>query len=129
MSQLVISGAMLQCSFGVAPSSLMLPPANRVNAVKMPAATIMDTIPTVNIMPFAMCSSIANPQVASATSAALGVLTPMPCMPIITAPWAPGSPTVMIGKKPALNNVSKCMCTWAGVISVTMPGQFTVNVP
>jgi hypothetical protein len=129
MSQLVIQGSQLQCSFGVAPGSLMVLPISRVNAVKMPAATIMDIIPMTNILPFGLCSSIANPQVASATSAALGVLTPMPCMPIIIAPWAPGSPTVMIGKKPALNNVSKCMCTWAGVISVTMPGQFTVNVP
>jgi hypothetical protein len=41
----------------------------------------------------------------------------------------PGSPTVLIDSLPALNNSSKCMCAWAGVISVTAPGQFTVLIP
>jgi hypothetical protein len=129
MGQLVVNGAQMQCSFGVAPSALIVMPANLVNASKAPAATIMDNIPMSNIMPFGMCSSVANPQVAAATSAAAGVLTPQPCIPVIPAPWAPGSPTVLIGKKPALNNSSKCMCTWAGMISIVTPGQFTVNVP
>jgi hypothetical protein len=41
----------------------------------------------------------------------------------------PGSPTVMLGTAPALNNSSKCMCNWGGVISILVPGQFTVMVP
>lgn len=122
----VCMGAMMQCSFGIAPSSLMVLPKNRVLAGGPPAANIMDNIPFVNILPFGMCSSIANPTVASATSAALGVLTPMPCVPVIPAPWAPGNPTVLIANMPALNNSSKCMCTWAGVISIVNPGQTTV---
>lgn len=129
MGQLVIAGAQLQCSFGVAPSAMMVTPENRVNATNKPAATIMDNIPMKNIMPFGMCSSLANPQVAAATTAASGVLTPQPCIPVTSAPWVPGSATVMIGNKPALNNSSKCMCNWAGVVSIVMAGQFTVNVP
>lgn len=129
MAQQVANGAMLQCSFGAAPSSLVVIPSPMVNADKMAAATIMDNIPMTNIMPFGMCNSIANPQVAAATSAALGVLTPQPCIPATTAPWVPGCATVMIGKKPALNNTSKCMCNWAGVISITNPGTSTVNIP
>ena len=35
----------------------------------------------------------------------------------------------VINNFPALNNSSKCMCTWAGVISIIMPGQFTVMIP
>jgi len=128
MSQLMVLGASLICTFGVAPSFLTIIPKG-INAANMPAATIMDNIPMANIMPFGMCTTPSNPQVAAATTAALGVLTPQPCMPVIPAPWMPGSPTVMIGKKPALNNTSKCMCTWGGVISATTPGQFTVNVP
>ncbi|NEZ55300.1 DUF4280 domain-containing protein, partial [Adonisia turfae] len=93
------------------------------------AATIMDYAPIVNIPPFGMCTSLANPTVASATAAALGVLTPMPCLPVIPAPWVPGSPTVNINNFPALNNSSKCMCTWGGVITIMNPGQFTVQVP
>ncbi len=129
MGQLIVNGTQLQCTFGAAPSAMVVTPENRVNASKQPAATIMDNIPMKNITPFAMCMSPTNPQVAAATAAAGGVLTPQPCIPVTTAPWIPGSPTVMIGKKPALNNASQCLCTWAGVISVVAPGQFTVNVP
>jgi Domain of unknown function (DUF4280) len=83
----------------------------------------------VNIMPFGMCTSVANPEVAAATAAALGVLTPMPCIPATVAPWAPGAPTVAYGKMPALDNTSKCMCMWAGVISITFPGQVQTSIP
>jgi Domain of unknown function (DUF4280) len=127
MPQLVTSGAMMMCTFGVAPGPLNVLPANRTLA-GAPAANIMDNKPMVNIPPFGMCTSIANPSVASATAAALGVLTPMPCIPVTAAPWAPGSPTVMIGKMPALNSTCKCMCSWGGVISITSPGQVKTNV-
>ena len=129
MGQEVCNGAMLQCSFGVAPSTMVVTPENMALAGGQPAATIMDNVPMKNIMPFGMCNSPSNPQVAAATAAALGVLTPMPCVPVTSAPWAPGSPTVMIGNKPALNNNSKLMCNWGGVIQVTQSGQFTVAVP
>lgn len=49
-----------------------------------------------------LCQSLANPTVATATAAALGVLTPMPCMPVIPTPWLPGSSTVLIHNFPAL---------------------------
>lgn len=129
MGQLVCMGASLQCSFGNAPSSLTVTPENMVNATSKPAATIMDNVPMKNILPFGMCTSLANPQVAAATTAALGVLTPQPCIPATSAPWAPGSPTVMIRNKPALNNNCKLMCNWAGVISINFAGQATINVP
>ena len=107
----------------------MVLPTNAVLTSNMPAATIMDNKPMVNILPFGMCQSLANPTVAAATSAALGVLTPMPCVPATAAPWAPGSPTVLIKNIPALNESSKLMCNWAGVISVTNPGQTTEQIP
>lgn len=129
MGMCVCNGAMLQCSFGAAPSTMMVLPTNKVLTSNQPAANIMDNKPMTNIMPFGMCSSLANPQVAAATAAALGVLTPQPCIPNTVAPWAPGAPTVLIGNMPALNNSSKLMCMWAGVIQVTNPGQFTVQVP
>ncbi len=129
MGQLVVTGAPLQCTFGVAPAVLNVLPMSRVTAVGPPAATIMDNKPMVNIAPFGMCTSMSNPQVAAATAAAMGVLTPMPCLPATTAPWMPGSPKVLIGGQPALNNSSKCLCMWGGQISIVMPGQFTVQVP
>jgi len=128
MGQQVTTGAMMTCSFGMAPSALNVLPLNRVLA-GTPAANIMDNKPMVNIPPFGMCMSIANPMVAAATAAAMGVLTPMPCIPMTMAPWVPGSPTVLIGNMPALNNTSKCMCNWGGVIQITFPGQVTTMVP
>lgn len=124
----VCGGAMCACSFGMAPSALMVTPENKTMTT-MPIATIMDNVPMKNILPFGMCSSMANPTVASATAAAMGVLTPMPCIPVTTAPWAPGSPTVLIANKPALNQSSKLMCTWGGVIQITNPGTMTIQVP
>jgi hypothetical protein len=129
MGTQVCMGAMLQCSFGVAPSSLVVLPASAVLVGGPPAATIMDNAPIVNIPPFGMCQSMANPTVASATAAALGVLTPMPCVPATTAPWVVGAPTVLIGNKPALNDSSKLICMWGGVIQITSPGQVTTQVP
>lgn len=129
MGNQVCMGAMCQCSFGMAPSSLVVTLENKVLTSNMPAATIMDNVPMKNIMPFGMCSSMANPAVSAATAAALGVLTPMPCVPVIAAPWAPGSPTVLIANKPALNNSSKLMCSWGGVISINNPGQMKHQIP
>jgi hypothetical protein len=128
VGQLVVNGALMQCTFGMAPSALIVLPANRVMA-GTPAANIMDNKPMVNIPTFGMCQSLANPTVASATAAALGVLTPMPCIPMTSAPWAPGCPTVMIANMPALNNSSKCLCNWGGVISINMAGQFQTSIP
>lgn len=128
MGMQVATGAMLQCSFGVAPGVLSVLPVNRV-MTGTPAANIMDNKPMVNIAPFGMCNSPSNPMVAAATAAALGVLTPMPCIPVTAAPWVPGSPTVLIGNMPALNNSCKLMCNWGGVVQILAPGQFTVMVP
>ncbi len=123
----VCGGATLQCSFGAAPSTFMVLPASKVCST-MPLANIMDNAPMVNVMPFGMCSSLMNPTVASATAAALGALTPMPCVPVITGPWAPGSPTVMVGGKPAVNNTCKLMCAYGGVIQVVNPGTNNITV-
>jgi hypothetical protein len=119
---------MLQCSFGAAPSSLTVLPLNRT-LTGAPAANIMDNKPFVNILPFGMCNTPSNPMVAAATAAALGVLTPMPCIPVTVAPWVVGAPTVLIGNMPALNNSAKLMCNWGGVIQVVVPGQFTTMTP
>ena len=127
MGKLVCAGAMLKCSFGMAPATLNVLPLNRVLS-GAPSANIMDNVPMLNILPFGMCQSPANPMVAAATAAAMGVLTPMPCIPMPAAPWMPGSPTVLIANMPALNDGSKLLCNWGGLIEVQMPGQMTVDV-
>ena len=74
----VVNSAQLVCSFGTSPSVLVVLPVHREEIQNQFAANIMDYIPMTNIMPFGMCMSLANPQVAAATSAAQGVLTPQP---------------------------------------------------
>jgi Domain of unknown function (DUF4280) len=128
MALQVCMGATLQCSFGLAPSSMVVLPVNQV-LTGVPAATIMDNKPMENIMPFGMCTAPANPEVISETAAALGVPTPAPCIPNTVAPWVVGAPTVMIASMPALDSNSKLMCMWGGVIQVVVPGQTTAMVP
>ncbi len=129
MPMQVCMGAMMQCSFGMLPSSLVVLPANKVFTQEVPDANILDHVPMINIMPFGMCMSPANPTVAAATAAALGVLTPMPCIPNTPAPWVPGAPNVLLGNFPTLDDTSMLMCMWAGVIQFTFPGEVTVEVP
>ena len=118
MAMQTANTAVCQCSFGAAP-------ACKVLACGLPAATVMDN----KLPPFGMCSSLANPAVSAATAAAGGVLTPQPCSPVLTAPWMPGSLTVQIGGKSALNNTSKLMCAYGGVIQVVSPMATTVVIP
>ncbi|MDD5321420.1 MAG: DUF4280 domain-containing protein [Methylococcales bacterium] len=129
MPQHVCNGAGLMCSFGLAPGQLTVLPVNRVMTSSQPAATIMDHQPLVNIAPFGACVSLANPMVAAATAAALGVLTPQPCIPVTVTPWVPGAPTVLLGNQPSLDNTCKLTCLWGGLIQVTVPGQFTELIP
>jgi hypothetical protein len=115
------------CTGGVAPSTLSVLPAGRPMCTG-PAANIADVAPMVNVPPFGMCQLISNPMVAAATAAALGVLTPMPCVPVPAGTWIPGNPKVLIGGLPALTSDGKLMCAWGGLISITMPGQFVALV-
>ena len=122
----VVTGAMMTCSFGLTPAPLNATPTG-VMADGLPAATIMDMVPMENIPTFGMCNTPSNPEVASATAAALGVLTPMPCVPVTVAPWAPGAISVTITGMPALTNECMCECMWGGVITITEPGQVSVQ--
>lgn len=114
--------AMLSCSFGAAPSTLNVLPDKRVLVEGKPVATITDMVPMMNIPPFAMCNTLTNPTVAAATAAALGVLTPMPCVPVPTGPWVASAPRTLIGGVPVLASPSVCTCAWGGVIQVTFTG-------
>lgn len=149
---LVVDGAALQCSMGAlpgsfvvvppvppaveptfkslpGPGSLKVPPANRVGAAGKPAANVTDTKPMANIPGFGLCMSPQNPDVAKATAAASGVLTPQPCKPNVLGPWMAGSPSVTVGGYPAVNATCTCTCVFGGLIRVLSPGQTAVVVP
>lgn len=128
MSLQTCLGAKMKCSFGLVPNSLM-PTPKTVMTSNMMAANIMDHVPITNIPSFGMCLSIANPAVAGATAAALGVFSPMPCVPVTPAPWVTGSLTTQICNSAALNNTSTLNCVWGGVIMFVNPGQTTHLIP
>lgn len=129
MGKPVISTASTSCSMGTAPCTLQVLPKNMVTIENQPAANIMDYVPMMNLSGFGMCQSPSNPQVAAATAAASGVLTPQPCIPAIPAPWTPGASTVLIGMMPALNDSSQCMCMWGGSVSISSPGSSKTEIP
>jgi len=128
MGMLVTNGAKLQCTFRAAPSVFAPTPTKMVKANKKDVGNIMDFAPMMNIKPFGMCSSMSNPQVSSVTAAAQGVLTTMPCVTVTTSLWTPGSPTVMVGKQPALTDSCKLICNWGGQISI-LSGPPTAKAP
>ncbi len=119
------NGAVVECIFGAAPTPLVVLPTARVTAEGAPAANIASFLPT-NIKTFGMCKSLGNPQVATATTLALGVLTQMPCVPMLT-PWKPGSPKTLIGGVHALVAGSTCQCLYGGVITIKMAGTLKTS--
>lgn len=126
MGILVGMGAICNCSFGAVPCPLSVNSQQSIIGSNIVVATIFDNTPA-NLSTFGMCSSMANPAVSAATAAALGVLTPQPCTPMITAPWTMGSSTVFFQNKPALLQNSKLMCMWGGVIQIIQPAQQTIQ--
>ena len=120
MPQPLCTGSILQCSMGLTPSVFVADPLPGAPMVlgAMPAATIIQTLPN-NIPPFGMCKSMANPAVAAATSAAMGTLTPMPCTPLVVAPWMPPATSTLSNMLPVATVSSRCVCAFGGSISVT----------
>ncbi len=125
MANPVVNTAVCTCSFGTLPMVLPVTSQQTITMCGMTAATIMDNKCTT----FGMCSCPANPAVAAATAAAMGVLTPSACIPVTPAPWAPGVPTVTVCGKLLLNNTSKLMCQYGGVIQVSMTPAMTIKTP
>jgi hypothetical protein len=117
----VCMGANTMCSGGMAPSTLVV--VGKRPMCPTPAANVMDNKPFANILPFGMCTLPSNPMVASLTAAALGVLTPAPCIPITAAPWMPGNPKVLVDNLPTLTSESTCLCSYGGTITIVYPGQ------
>lgn len=126
MPEFLTTGCLLTCSFGLAPSAFVALdlPGKPVIESALSTATIMEFVPFDNVLPFAMCSSLANPEVAAATAAALGVLTPMPCVPVIVDPWDPPSELVSYDDMPLATVDSTCLCAWGGEITVDAPAEF-----
>lgn len=122
----VVAGATCFCTMGTSPGQVN--PTNQM-AIRVggkPVASIADAAPMTNVMPCGMCTSLANPTVAAATAAALGVLTPQPCIPSPAGAWICPGP-IRVGGKPVLTTDGKLMCAYGGTITIQNPGQMTVR--
>ena len=128
MAKYVCNGAVLKCSQAMPPSIstlIVIPPD--VKAEKKQMANMMDYVPMTNIPTFGLCNAKANPAVIAATSAALGVHTPAPCIPNIVTPWIECKTDVLVRKNPAVLKSSSLQCMWSGKISVNSEGQTTIK--
>ncbi len=114
MPKLVVNGAMLTCDQGIATSTLVVAPVARGDIDDQPIATVADHVPNKNIPPFGMCQSMSNPAVAAATAAAMGALTPQPCVPVTSSPWSSGSTLGDLRGNALLTSECTCKCQWLG---------------
>lgn len=114
-----------RCTFGAAPCPLPITSQFTVFGVNQLSGTVMDN----KLLFFGPCSSLAFPATASATAAAQGALTPMPCVSMFPAPWVPGAITVMIENKIMLNNTSKLFCAYGGVVSIESTPALSIETP
>ncbi len=128
MPKLVVNGASMTCSQGTSPSTLTILPTLGSSGDQENAATVNDFLPMVNVAPFGMCQCPANPQVAAATAAAMGTLTPQPCIPVLPSPWTPGASIVTIQEIKALSDNSTLTCAWTGTIQISNAGESTIDV-
>lgn len=118
----VVQGARLKCSCGDQESGLQVTD-HRVSICGKPQANVDDFKPHINIAPFGMCQSLANPTVAAATAANKGRLKKMPCVPNTVTPWISSKTDVLIAERPALLSSSLLHCCWNGTISISDDGQ------
>ena len=120
---LVCSGATMKCTMGTSQAKLTVLPTRTVFLTGKPQANISDHLSMVNLAPFGNCRSMGFPATASATAAAQGTLTPMPCMHNTPFPWMGGKNDYIIKGDPALLKSSTCQCMWGGTISLVTDGQ------
>lgn len=91
--------------------------------------TINAYLPNINIKPFCLCTSLANPAVAAATASSGGALQPQPCTPKTSSPWIGGSHDVTMLDEPTLTHTAKLICAYGGIIGVNEAEQKKVEVP
>ncbi len=124
----MVAGALIQCPFGTTPANLSVTSQSSVLIDGKPAATIQDSAPIANISGCGMCSNPTNPQVAAATAAALGVLTPQPCVPAVSGTWLTTQTKCLANGKPCLTSEATAICSYGGTLSISEAGQKIVVV-
>jgi hypothetical protein len=118
MAAQVSTGAEVLCSFGTIPAVF---DASGVEVSATTPAGVITDVTAANLPTFGMCSAPTNPAVVTAGG------FPVPCLPVLT-PWTPGAARVTINSVNALDDASQCTCSWAGIVTVSSPGQLRVTI-
>lgn len=128
MGQPVVTGGKAMCSMG--PGGMFnISAMGNVMIENKPILTTKDTVPFMNVSPAGvMCQSMANPMVASATAAAMGVLTPQPCVPNFVGMWLPGTINCKCKFMGLVDSSCSLMCAYAGKLSITFAGATRTTV-
>ena len=127
MAYPVVAGGTCICTMGTTPGQINPTNQSNIRIAGKPVASTVDIAPMTNVGSCGMCQSLANPAVASATAAALGTLTPQPCVPVPAGTWI-CSGKVRVAGKTVLTNEGSLKCAYAGDITIKDPGQRTVRV-
>ncbi len=128
----VCTTAKMKCAMAVPPGmSVFNATPKMIQTSMQQAGNIMDNKPMVNVPSFGMCMSPTNPQFIAATAAALGTPTPVPCVPVLPAPWVPGVPNVLVSNQPAIDNTCMLTCALGVPMCITFidAGQTTHLIP
>lgn len=117
-----VMGAMLKCSFSIAPGSYLSVRAKTLVS-NLPSSNISDSKLGVNVVPFAGCTSPTNPFFKPPF-----IVPPLPCIPQLS-PFTPTNPKILLENMPITTINSKAMCTFApgGVVSFVNSNQINVK--
>lgn len=121
MGAIAVTGTVIICTMGG--TGVLSASQGICLAAKKNIVTARDMAPMTNIGSCGLCKSMANPAVASATAAALGVLTPQPCIPAPAGVWI-GVSRIMAAGSPALTKESRLVCSYGGEISIMDTTQY-----
>lgn len=117
----VVSGCTIRCTHGSQPSTLKISGAR--------PACIGDCQPFVNVPPFGLCRTMANPHTRALTlgaqataqqsgSGGANVLLPGPCVPVLPSGWSPAGQWELVNNFPSIDRSSVLMCGYGGMITI-----------
>lgn len=122
MERIVLQGDLCRCANGTQPCPLNVSNRKRM-VVNGKAIALRTDASTVNLSGFGYCNNLGNPIVMEATMAAQGVLTPMPCVPMLKGVWDRTVERLKIDGQQAVGESSTTMCAYGGSISISLVGE------
>ncbi|TQR41806.1 PAAR-like protein [Paenibacillus popilliae] len=118
MQPYVVAGATMKCNCGSSTSRLKVEKSHGVYIRGKVQLNVNDYKPKANIESFGLCSSRANPDVQRAGG-------PVRCNPNVATSWIYGKKDMLVGKQPALLNISQNSCMYQGTIRIVDNGQLS----